>query len=76
MEMLRDFWALIVAGVATVAWLVRVESKTKENEKEIRRLWHQRTEDLSAARESREATNKMLEEVRADIKELLRKVGS
>lgn len=31
---------------------LRVEQKTKENEKEIRRLWHQRTEDLAAGRET------------------------
>jgi hypothetical protein len=74
MDLLREFWTYILAAVALVAWSVRVEQKTKENEKEIRRLWHQRTEDLAAAKEAREATNSLLAEMRSDIKELLRQV--
>jgi predicted YcjX-like family ATPase len=72
MDLLREFWTYILAAVALVAWSVRVEQKTKENEKEIRRLWLQRTEDLTAAKEAREATNSLLAEMRSDIKELLR----
>lgn len=59
-----------------MAWAVRVEHQTKANASEIRRLWHQRSEDLAAHKEAREATNEMLTEVRADIKALLRKVGA
>lgn len=76
MEILRDFWALILSGVAVVAWLVRIEQKTKENEKDIRAIRQQRAEDLAAQRAARVETNEMLREVREDIKELLRKVGA
>lgn len=72
MELLKEFWAQIVTGIGLIVWALRIESNTKTNASEIRRLWHQRSEDLSAHKEAREATNEMLAEVRADIKELLR----
>lgn len=76
MEVLKDWWTQIIAGVVLIMWALRVENQTKNNASEIRRLWHQRSEDLAAHKEAREATNEMLKEVRADIKELLRKAGS
>lgn len=76
MDVLKEFWAFILAGVALVAWSIRLESQTKANTLEIARIWKQRSEDLAAHKEAREATNEMLAEVRADIKELLRKVGA
>lgn len=57
-----------------MAWSVRIESQTKHNASEIRRLWHQRSEDLAAHKEAREATNALLNEVRNDIKTLLGRV--
>ncbi len=76
MEILRTFWPLAVAFVATVVWLVRLEGRSVENTKEIKRLWNQRKEDLEASRVSREETNKMLAEIRDDIKALIARVGS
>jgi hypothetical protein len=76
MEIFKEFWAIILAGVGLVAWSIRLESQTKANTLEISRIWKQRSEDLAAQRAAREETNEMLAEVRADIKELLRKVGS
>lgn len=75
MELLRDYWEIIIAGVALVAWSIRLEAKANENSKEIRRIWVQRREDLDSARESREATNTMLAEVRNDIKTILSRLG-
>ena len=47
-----------------------------DNTKEIKRLWNQRKEDIQASKEAREDTNKMLAEIRDDIKALIAKVGS
>ena len=70
-DVIREFWALIMAGVAGLVWLVRLESRGLSNEREIRRLWSQRREDLDAAKEVREAQSQMLAEIRADVKMLL-----
>jgi hypothetical protein len=70
-DVIREFWALIMAGIAGLVWLVRLESRGLSNEREIRRLWSQRREDLDAAKEVREAQSQMLAEIRADVKMLL-----
>ncbi|MDX0329276.1 hypothetical protein GOC48_03735 [Sinorhizobium meliloti] len=75
MDIIRDWWAQILTGVAILAWALRIEHQTKGNTSEIRRLWHQRSEDLAAHKEARAATNEMLAEVRADIKTLLSRMG-
>lgn len=71
MELLRDFWAIIMAGLAGLVWLVRLESRTFANEGELRRQREQRHEDLNAATDARAETNKMLTEIREDIKKLM-----
>lgn len=75
MELVRTFWPIFVGAVLFLAWLVRLEARSVENSKEIKRLWNQRKEDLDAARIAREDTNKMLAEIRDDIKSLISKVG-
>lgn len=70
-----DTWKVALAVVAFVAWLVRLESKGLQNEREIKRLWQQRKEDLEMASKAREDTNQMLAEIRDDIKSLIAKVG-
>jgi len=65
----------MAAGVAFLVWLVRLESKGLQNEREIKRLWDQRKEDLEAAKASRNETNAMLGEIRDDIKSLIARVG-
>jgi hypothetical protein len=74
MEMLKEYWGLIVAGVTLVVWSIRLEAKANENSKEIRRIWAQRAEDLAAHKEAREATNLLLTELRNDVKILLGRV--
>ncbi|TQS73287.1 hypothetical protein ERN12_05890 [Rhodobacteraceae bacterium] len=73
MELIVKFWAQLAAGVAGIVWIVRVEASVRANDKEIRRLQHQRNEDQAAHKEARAQTNDMLGEVRSDIKELLRR---
>lgn len=76
MELIRTFWPLAVAFVATIVWLIRLEGRSVENSKEIKRLWNQRKEDLEASKQARDETNKMLGEIRDDIKSLIARVGS
>lgn len=75
MELLKTFWPIILGFIGGTAWLVRLEARSIENEKEIKRLWSQRKEDLEMSRQAREDTNKMLGEIRDDIKSLIAKVG-
>jgi hypothetical protein len=76
MEMIRTFWPLAVAFVATIAWLIRLEARSVDNSNEIKRLWYQRKEDLETSKQAREETNKMLSEIRDDIKSLISRVGN
>ena len=75
MELIKTFWPIAVAFVAFLAWLVRLEARSIENGKEIKRLWNQRREDLEMSRQARDETNKMLAEIRDDIKDLIAKVA-
>lgn len=75
MEVLKVYWPVVVGFVSFLVWLIRLEARSIENEREIKRLWNQRKEDLDAAKEAREDTNKMLGEIRDDIKALIAKVG-
>lgn len=70
-QILKEYWAVVVAFVGSIVWLVRLESRSLSNEKEIRRLWMQRKEDLANAQHSRDSQTKMLDEIRQDIKKLL-----
>ena len=74
-NLLKTLWPVLVGFIAFLVWLIRLESRSIENNKEIKRLWHQRKEDLEMSRQSREDTNKMLGEIRDDIKSLIAKVG-
>jgi len=70
--MLSKFGWLIGGAIAGIVWLVRLEAIALANRQEIKRLWDQRGEDLNAAKEARDETNKMLSEIRTDVKDLLR----
>jgi hypothetical protein len=65
-----------LAFVGFLVWLIRLEARSVENTKEIKRLWNQRKEDMDLAKAAREDTNAMLAEIRDDIKALIAKVGS
>jgi hypothetical protein len=75
MDLVLTFWPIILGFVAFLVWLIRLEARSVENSKEIKRLWNQRREDMELSRQSREDTNKMLAEIRDDIKALISKVG-
>jgi hypothetical protein len=75
MELIADNWSVFAGAVGFLVWLIRLESRSIENTKEINRLWKQRKEDLDSAKQAREDTNAMLGEIRDDIKSLIAKVG-
>lgn len=68
MDIIKEWWSLIMAGVALTAWLLRLEGRAKLSEAEIARLWAVRKED-------KDTTNALLAEIRSDIKALLRERG-
>ena len=75
MESVLKFWPVAMGFVALIVWLIRLEARAMDNTKEIRRLWNQRREDLEASKQARDDTNRMLAEIRDDIKALISKVG-
>lgn len=74
-DLLKTLWPIVVGFIAFLVWLIRLEGRSIENGKEIKRLWTQRKEDLDMSRQARDDTNKMLAEIRDDIKDLISKVG-
>ena len=75
MDLLIQFWPIAVGFATLGVWLVRLEARAMDNTKEIKRLWNQRREDLEASKQARDDTNKMLAEIRDDIKALIARVG-
>jgi hypothetical protein len=75
MEFIKTLWPVGVGFVAFLVWMIRLEGKGLQNEREIKRLWNQRKEDLDAAREDRKRIHDILAEIQSDIKQLIGKVG-
>ena len=71
-DLIKDFWGVFVALAGGVVWLARLESKGLANEREIKRLWETRRDDLDAAKEQRQEFKDMLTEIRLDVKTLLK----
>jgi hypothetical protein len=74
-DTILKFWPVVLGFIGFLVWLIRLEARSVENTKEIKRLWNQRKEDLDASKQAREDTNQMLKEIRDDIKALIAKVG-
>ena len=85
-ELIKEYWAVVVGFVSLIAWAVRLESGMKQNASDIRGLWRQRDEDIQAHRHARIETNGLLQkldakmdaafsEFRGDIKTLLQRKG-
>jgi len=74
-ETVLQYWPVVMGFIGFLVWLIRLENRSVENTKEIKRLWNQRKEDLDTAKSAREETNKMLSEIRDDIKDLISRVG-
>jgi len=72
MDVIKEFWAIIAAAMAGVAWLIRLEARSISNAAEVKRLWSQRKEDMEAAKDSRDRMDRRLDEIGSDIKTILR----
>jgi uncharacterized membrane-anchored protein YhcB (DUF1043 family) len=72
-DLIKDWWGVIMAALAGLFWLSRLEWRSVQNQADIDRLWKQRKEDLDNAQHSRDETAKMLTEMRSDIKTLLQR---
>tara|TARA_R110002110_G_scaffold37601_2_gene124020 strand:- start:1469 stop:1705 length:237 start_codon:yes stop_codon:yes gene_type:complete len=68
---LKEYWGIVAAFVASIVWLVRLENRSISNEREIKRLSEQREKDLKNLERSQDQQNAMLVEMRTDIKQLL-----
>lgn len=88
LEVIKEWWVMVAATVATVAWLVRLEARGLQNTKSLTkestdrkaelialelRLEKQRQEDMALRREDREDTKQILQEMQRDIKLLLQR---
>lgn len=71
MELIKEWWAFLMALVGLGIWLVRLEGSTKMALREIERIDRQIEKDRAATLEARREQNEMLREMRADIKRLL-----
>jgi hypothetical protein len=72
-DLIKDWWGVIMAALAGLFWLSRLEWRSVQNQADIDRLWRQRKEDLENAQHSRDETARMLTEMRSDIKTLLQR---
>jgi cell division protein FtsL len=74
-DVIAQFWKLILAAIGAIAWLVRLEARANQNTRDLTRLElrieKQRKEDLDARREDWGRMEKMMDEMRSDIKKLL-----
>lgn len=65
-DLFKEYWGAMMALIGGVVWLVRLESRSVSNERDIKRLEVQRKED-------RDEMNVVLKEMRDDIKKLLQR---
>ena len=70
LEELLKYWPLAAALLGLVVWLVRLEAKAMSNAKEVRRLWSVRAEDRDNHDKHRVETNRKLDRIADDIKEM------
>lgn len=75
MDIVKALWPIVAGFIGFLVWLIRLEARSVENGKEIKRLWHQRREDLEMSKQARDETNRMLGEIRDDIKDLIGRIG-
>lgn len=70
-DFLREYWQAVIAFLGGIAWLLRLKGRGLNNEREIRRLWEQRKEDMQRIEKRDDEIKRMLEEMRTDIKALI-----
>jgi uncharacterized membrane-anchored protein YhcB (DUF1043 family) len=79
-EVIQNHWAIIIAGIGFVAWLVRLEAAGNANTKAIAAESEARKEADNrherALEKHTDTTERMFEEIRRDIKAILARLGS
>ena len=73
MDVIREWWAVILSVVGGILWLGKVHSNGSQNTRDIKRLENQRHDDLENARHARDEQTEMIREMRSDIKLLLQR---
>jgi hypothetical protein len=77
MDVIKEYWGLVLAAVGYVVWLARLEGMVNSNIKEIERLESrlekQRAEDMEYNRSHREEVKNTLKSIQDDIKVLLQR---
>lgn len=72
---LDHIWQYLVAALAGVGWLFRLESKVHLAMARVDELERRRLEDLDAINRSREEFLCLAKEMREDIKQVLKQQG-
>lgn len=74
-DVIAQFWKVILAAIGAIAWLVRLEARANQNTRDLTslelRIEKQRKEDLEARKDDWGRMEKMIDEMRSDIKKLL-----
>ncbi len=73
MDVIRDWWAMILTIAGVIAWSVRLEAKTIWHGKEIERFWDQRDKDSAEIKDLVRGIQRELHDMRRDILDLFKK---
>lgn len=88
MDVIHDYWAILLSAVAYLFWLARLEMKVLQNSKDIdqktfnatkdlrdleTRLSAQRAEDMASRQRDWDSMHESLNGIQGDIKELLQR---
>ena len=71
MDVLKEYWAILMAFVGFVVWLVRLEAGMLRNGQDIKRMEEQRKEDVENARNQRDKMEEHITTIGGDIKQIL-----
>lgn len=71
MEIVKDFWAIVVAIIGGIFWLARLEGRVNSNSREILRLEQRIDRDRADMRADLTDVKNLLSEQNRDIKILL-----
>lgn len=75
MDVLRDWWAIIMGAFAVAVWLVRIEGRTYSNSKNLekfeQRMEKQRAEDMASRQREWDTVRETMKDMQQDIKTLL-----
>ena len=71
MEMIREFWNMITAGVLALAFVIRMEMAIRYQSKELLRLERQQEKQEINSEKNRSETHEMLKDMNAKLDRLI-----